>query len=132
MRRRSILLINQDADTVQICTALFSARGFDVRAVEGAEEALRVARAEPPAVIVTELLVRTEAGWEIIQRLKGDAEVARIPLIALTAFALEDDRNRARAADLFVPKPANLEEVLAAVERCTRGAAPPAGRPAEH
>ena len=125
MCRQKILLVNQDADTVRICTDLFQARGFDVQAVEGAGEALRAARADAPSVIVTELLVRTEDGWEIIQLLKGDAEAACIPLIALTAFALEDDRARARAADQFIPKPADVGEVLAAVERLTAGATPP-------
>lgn len=119
------MLVNQDADTVRICTDLFLARGFDVRAVDGAREALRAARARAPSVIVTELLVRTEDGWEIIQMLKGDAEAARIPLIALTAFVLDDDRHRARAADLFIPKPADVGEVLAAVERMMAGATPP-------
>jgi DNA-binding response OmpR family regulator len=124
MRRQSILLVNQDADTVRICTDLFLARGFDVRTVDGAWEALRAARAQAPSVIVTELLVPTGDGWEIIQLLKGDAEAARIPLIALTAFALDDDRHRARAADLFIPKPADVGEVFAAVERLLAGAAP--------
>lgn len=128
MCTRSILLINQDLDTVRICTDLFSTRGFDVVAVEGTEEGLRAARALAPAVIVAELLSRSEAGWEIIQALKGDPAVAAIPLVAFTAFALADDRRRARAADLFVAKPADLREVVAAVERFTRDAtlsAPP-------
>ena len=117
MRKKSILLVNQDADTVRICTDLFAARGFEVLSVEGADEALRAARARAPAVIVTELLVRTEAGWEIIQMLKADPEVAPIPLIALTSFVLADDRSRAGAADVFLPKPAELESILSAVER---------------
>ena len=112
-----MLLVNQDADTVRICTDLFSTRGFEVLVCEGTEEALRTARAQTPAVILTELVARTETGWEIIQVLKGDPEVACIPLIALTAFAQAEDRKRAGAADLYVPKPADIQEVLAAVER---------------
>lgn len=117
MSRKCILLINQDADTVRICTDLFSTRGFEVLVCEGTDEALRTARTQAPAVILTELVARTETGWEIIQVLKGDPEVARIPLIALTAFAQAEDRERAGAADLYVPKPADIQEVLAAVER---------------
>ena len=117
MPRRCILLVNQDADTVRICTDLFSTRGFAVLACDGTAEALRTARAQTPAVILTELVARTETGWEIIQVLKGDPEVACIPLIALTAFAQAEDRERAGAADLYVPKPADVQEVLAAVER---------------
>jgi two-component system, cell cycle response regulator DivK len=117
MARRCILLINQDADTVRICTDLFSTRGFEILVCEGTEEALRMARSEAPAVILTELVVRTETEWEIIQALKGDPEIACIPLIALTAFALPNDRERAAAADLYVPKPADIREVLADVER---------------
>lgn len=117
MSRKCILLINQDADTVRICTDLFSMRGFEVLVCEGTEEALRMARSEAPAVILTELVARTETEWEIIQVLKGNPEVACIPLIALTAFALPDDRERAGAADLYVAKPADIQEVLAAVER---------------
>ena len=117
MSRKCILLINQDADTIRICTDLFSTRGFEVLVCEGTAEALRMARAETPAVIVTELIAPTATGWEIIQVLKGDPEVACIPLVALTAFAQADDRERASAADLYVAKPADIHEVLAAVER---------------
>ncbi len=57
--------------------------------------------------------------------LKGDPNVACIPLIALTAFALPDDRERAGAADLYVAKPADIQEVLAAVERLAEGTTHP-------
>jgi two-component system, cell cycle response regulator DivK len=117
MPRKCILLINQDADTVRICTDLFSTHGFEILVCEGTAEALRMARSEAPAVILTELVARTETEWEIIQVLKGDPEVACIPLIALTAFAQAEDRERAGAADLYVPKPADIREVLADVER---------------
>lgn len=121
MPSKCILLINQDADTVRICTDLFAAHGFEVLSVEGTEEALRVARTETPAVIVAELIAPTETGWEIIQVLKSDPELAGIPLVAFTSFALADDRRRARSADLFLAKPADLESILSAVERLAGG-----------
>lgn len=126
MSRKFILLVNQDPDTVRICTDLFRSRGFGTRAVDGCEAALRAAREAAPAAIVAELLVPTETGWEVIETFKGDPATAGVPLIALTARALAEDRLRAGAADVFVAKPADVHLVLAAVERLAAARGGPA------
>jgi CheY-like chemotaxis protein len=120
MTSRRVLFIDSDADSRQIYSLLLNHNGYRVVLATGIEEGLRAAREETPAVIVTELFVRTARGWTILEALKGDASTAKIPVIALSAYVLPDDRLRASVADVFLPKPCEAGCVLQEVHRLCR------------
>ena len=123
MNPHSVLLIDPDRDSREIYTALLSHSGYDVVVTSDLDEGLRAARLVLPAVIVTELFVRTLNGWRVLDSLKRDPATAGIPVIALTAYALPDDRRRARLADVFLPKPCEVDCVLREVTRLCAGRA---------
>ena len=80
-------------------------------AVDG-EAALESARAEKPDLILMDLSLPRMDGWESTRRLKADAALAAIPVIALSAHAMQshEDRARASGADDFLTKP--LDDLL--------------------
>lgn len=93
-------------------------RGYEVLMAVDGPQALRVAASARPALILMDLSLPVMDGWEATRRLKADPELRAIPVIALTAHAMEGDRQRALDAgcDDFDTKPIELERLLAKIE----------------
>jgi two-component system, cell cycle response regulator DivK len=87
-------------------------------AVDGAEGLAAAARHRPDLILM-DLSLPVLDGWEAIRRLKSDAELAPIPVIALTAHAMSGDEERARAAgcDDFLTKPIDEDLLFATLNR---------------
>jgi CheY-like chemotaxis protein len=117
MNPHSVLLIDPDRDSRVIYSMLLDHSGYRVVVTSEMEEGVRVAREERPTLILTELFVRTAHGWTILEALRGDEATAAIPIIALSAHALPDDRRRAWLADVFLSKPCGVNDLLKEVER---------------
>jgi len=81
--------------------------------------AIEIARREHPDVIVMDLALPGMDGWEASRRLKADPGTADIPIIALTAFAMRGDEERAREAgcDAYLSKPCRPQAIRDAVQR---------------
>ena len=78
------------------------------------DEAIAMARSAAPALILMDLSLPGLTGWEAARRLKSDTETRHIPIIALSAHAMEGDRERALAAgcDEYDTKPVELTRLL--------------------
>ena len=85
-------------------------RGFDVLTASDGAEAIDVATAAPPAVILMDLTMPGVDGWEATTRLKADPRTQDCIIVAVTAHALTTDEAKARraGADAFVAKPYDL------------------------
>ncbi len=89
-------------------------RGFTiVMAVDG-QQGVDQARAEKPDLILMDMSLPVMDGWAATQAIKADAELAKIPVIALTAHAMAGDREKAMAAgcDDYDTKPIELPRLL--------------------
>ena len=88
-----------------------------VTAVDG-EEGVAKAQAESPALILMDLSLPGIDGWEATRRLKAAPQTQKIPVIALTAHAMSDDRDKALAAgcDDFDTKPIKLPRLLSKIQ----------------
>jgi CheY-like chemotaxis protein len=89
-----------------------------VEASEG-EEALRLARQVLPDLIILDIHMPVRDGFGVIEELRHDPQFAAIPVMALTASAMQGDRERAVAAGFtgYVTKPIRLEALRSEVER---------------
>jgi CheY-like chemotaxis protein len=89
-------------------------RGYGVIVAVDGEEAVAVARATRPDLILMDLGLPGIDGWEATRRLKRDSATRHIPLIVLSAHAMDDDREQALAAggDDFDTKPVRFEHLL--------------------
>jgi two-component system cell cycle response regulator DivK len=102
-----ILVVEDDADNRRIVVKVLSMEGYETLEAADGRSALAVARREHPDLIIMDLAIPGMDGWEASRRLKADPQTADIPIIALTAFAMRGDEERAREAgcDGYLPKP---------------------------
>jgi len=114
-----ILLVEDNELSRDMLSRRLARRGYDVLlAIDGAQ-AVEVARASSPDIILMDMSLPVIDGWEATRRLKGAADTRDIPIIALTALAMASDERMAREAgcDDFDTKPVDLPRLLEKVER---------------
>jgi CheY-like chemotaxis protein len=118
-----ILIIDDDQSLRRSLVRLLRVHEYEVVEGESAPDALRLARATKPAVIVIDLLMPGRSGVEAAMDLKADADTAGIPIIALTASQLPAELDRALFADTL-RKPCPPDALLKAIARAQHPAQP--------
>lgn len=104
-----ILVIDDNFDNREILTRMLERRQHEVTtAPDGALGLVRI-WTDPPDLILLDLSLPVFDGWALARQLKAAPETRHIPIIAVTAHALDGDAARARAAgcDEYEPKPIN-------------------------
>jgi CheY-like chemotaxis protein len=115
-----VLLVDDDEDTLEMLSAFVRHAGAEVSTAESAADALELLRTAAPDVIVSDVAMPVEDGYEFMRRVRSLAAErgGLTPAVALTAYAGDDDRARALRAGyqrhLAKPvEPAALLEVIA-------------------
>ncbi len=123
-----ILLVDDYQDGREMYADALTFDGFPVVEAASGPEALRLALEWLPDLILMDLSLPGLDGWEVASRLKADQRTQHVPIIALTAHALEGERERAEKAGCngFIAKPCLPDELLVKVRVFLRGATPPA------
>ncbi len=118
-RPRRVLLAEDDRFLRKAAGAMLRRQGFMVLTAEDGEEALRVARAEIPDLILLDLIMPKIQGFEVLKALKDDPNTSTIPVIILSNLGQESDSNVARemgALDYWVKANLALEELVRRVD----------------
>ncbi|HZX71926.1 MAG TPA: response regulator [Rhodanobacter sp.] len=113
-----ILLVDDNEMNCDMLSRRLARRGYTVvNAVDG-QEALDLAVSAEPQLVLMDLSLPVIDGWEATRRLKAGAQTRMIPVIALTAHAMADDRERALAAgcDDFDTKPVDMDRLIRKME----------------
>jgi CheY-like chemotaxis protein len=99
-------------------------RGFDVSLALDGQQAVQMAVAESPDLILMDMSLPIIDGWEATRQIKGDPGTENIPVIALTAHAMQGDREKALEAgcDDYDTKPIELKRLLGKIETLLSGA----------
>jgi len=114
---KRILVIEDQEDNRAILRDLLGSAGYEcLEAVNGADGVAAAAR-ERPDLILMDIQLPEIDGYEATRRIKADAALAAIPIIAVTSYALSGDEAKARAAgcDDYVTKPYSPRALLATV-----------------
>jgi two-component system cell cycle response regulator DivK len=116
---KRILIAEDDPDNRFIVVKVLTLAGYETLEAADGRSALALARRERPDLIMMDLSMPGMDGWEASRRLKADPRTADIPIIALTAFALRGDEERARDAgcDGYLSKPCRSGTIRDAVAR---------------
>jgi CheY-like chemotaxis protein len=120
-----ILLVEDNEMNRDMLSRRLSRNGFEiVMAVDGGQ-GVAMATSETPDLILMDLSLPVIDGWEAMRRIKADAATKSIPIIALTAHALVEDRKKAEDAgcDDFDTKPVELPRLLEKIKRLLDGKA---------
>ena len=95
---RRILVVEDQEDNRRILHDLLTNAGYEIVQAENGVEALRVAAAERPDLILMDIQLPLLDGYEATRHLKADPGLRAIPIIVITSYALSGDESRARAA----------------------------------
>ena len=119
MTTRSILLVDDFEDGLEMYQEYLAYRGFDVIVARNGEEAIAQARVHRPDAILLDLRMPGMTGTDAMCVLRGDPSFVNTPIVALTAHALDGERRLALNAgfDAVITKPCLPDELVAAVER---------------
>lgn len=113
-----ILLVEDNEMNRDMLSRRLVRKGYEVIVAVDGREGVDVARAEAPDLILMDMSLPVMDGWEASRTLKADATTRTIPIIALTAHALSEDRQSALDAgcDDYDTKPVDLKRLLGKME----------------
>jgi len=113
-----LLLVEDNEMNRDMLTRRLKRKGYEVVTAVDGQQALDMARSEAPDLILMDLSLPVLDGWEATRRLKAAEETRAIPVLALTAHALAEEREAALAAgcDDYDTKPVDLSRLLGKIE----------------
>jgi len=113
-----ILLVEDNEMNRDMLSRRLTRRGFEVLIAENGELAIAMTASERPDLVLMDMSLPVIDGWEATRRLKADPATAAVPIIALTAHAMDSDREQAMAAgcDDYDSKPVDLPRLLGKIE----------------
>jgi two-component system cell cycle response regulator len=113
-----ILVIEDNAANMELMTYLLQAFGYATLQARDGKEGLEAAQREHPDLIVCDVQLPVMNGYEVARRIKADAATRDIPLVAVTAYAMVDDRQKTLAAgfDGYLTKPISPETFVQQIE----------------
>ena len=118
MARELILIVEDNDKNRKLCRDLLEVRGYRTLETDSGEEGIRLAREHKPALVLMDIHLPGIDGIETFERLREDPVTTAIPVIAVTASAMPDDRERIRSVgfDRYLSKPINIDLFLEAVD----------------
>lgn len=123
MERKRILIVD-DSRTVQMMTTMLLTRGpYAVATAADGEEGVRKALADPPDLILMDVVMPKMDGFEACRRLRREAATQRVPIIMMTTRgeAGNVERGYASGCTDYITKPVDNVELLAKVRDCIAG-----------
>jgi len=114
-----ILLVEDNENSLHTLSDYLLAKGFRVVSARTGSEAIAHAKEERPQAILMDIQMPGMDGYEATRRIRADAELHAIPIIALTALAMPGDRQRCldAGANDYMSKPISLKDLVAAIEK---------------
>jgi CheY-like chemotaxis protein len=118
-----LLLVEDNEMNRDMLSRRLMRKGHEVEIAVDGQEGIEMARALGPDLILMDMSLPVVNGWEAARRLKADPATASIPVIALTAHAMSDDRQKALEAgcDDYDTKPVDLPRLLDKIQRLLGG-----------
>lgn len=114
---KRVLVIEDTEDNRQIIRDLLSSVGYElIEAADGAE-GVAMAQSQRPDLILMDIQLPEMDGYEATRQIRAIPELARVPIIAVTSYALSGDEAKTRAAgcDGYVAKPFSPRQLLAKI-----------------
>ena len=119
MAGERILIVDDNATNLKLVAYLMRANGYDVDTALDAEAALEALRTHRPDVILMDIQLPGIDGLELTRRLKADPTTREIVIIAVTAYAMKGDQDKALAAgcDDYITKPIDTRTLPETIAR---------------
>ena len=117
MMQKKILVIEDNEDNRRIARDLLTSAGYEVIEAVTGQEGVAAAETQGPELILMDIQLPDFDGYEATRRIKANATLSPIPIIAVTSYALSGDDVKAFEAgcDAYVTKPFSPRELLAKI-----------------
>ena len=118
-----LVVVDNDLNREMLSRRLVK-RGYDLVFAADGQEAVEKAATTRPDLILMDMSLPVMDGWEATRRIRENAALVAVPIIALTAHAMSGDREKAIEAGCndYEPKPVELPSLLEKIERLLAGA----------
>jgi CheY-like chemotaxis protein len=114
-----VLLVEDNEMNRDMLSRRLTRRGFEVVFAMDGKQGVALAHSEKPDVILMDMSLPVMDGWEATRRVKADEATRSVPVIGLTAHAMDGDREKAMEAgcDDYDTKPVELDRLIGKIER---------------
>jgi two-component system cell cycle response regulator DivK len=118
-----ILIVEDNEKNLKLVRDVLQVKGYETLEAATGEKGLELARARKPDLILMDIQLPGISGIEALKALRADAATATIPVIAITASVMQQDRQQIVSAgfNAFVEKPVNLRNLLDTVQQAIGG-----------
>jgi two-component system cell cycle response regulator DivK len=116
---KTILIVEDNELNMKLFRDLLEAQGYGILQTRDGMQALDIARAERPDLIVMDIQLPQVSGLEVTKWIKADDDLKHIPVIAVTAFAMKGDEEKIRegGCEAYVAKPISVNDFLATIKK---------------
>jgi two-component system response regulator VicR len=131
MSNKRILCIEDHPEMIELIRLILGRRGYEVEGAVGGREGLEAMAANPPDLVLLDLMMPDVDGWEVYRQIKAQKEISHVPVIVVTAKAQGIDRVlglHIAGVDDYITKPFGPKELTQSVERIL-GRTPPQSLP---
>ncbi len=115
---KSVLIVEDNELNMKLFNDLLEANGYDIIQTRNGLEALDLARAHKPDLILMDIQLPEVSGLEVTKWIKEDDELRAIPVIAVTAFAMKGDEERIRqgGCEAYISKPISVAKFIETIK----------------
>jgi two-component system cell cycle response regulator DivK len=119
MMSKKVLIVEDNELNMKLFHDLLDSQGYETLQTREGMQALALARAHHPDLILMDIQLPEISGLEVTKWLKDDEELSHIPVIAVTAFAMKGDEERIRqgGCEAYISKPISVMHFLETVRK---------------
>ncbi|WP_306254052.1 response regulator [Parvularcula sp. IMCC14364] len=116
---KTVLIVEDNELNMKLFTDLLEAHGYDTIQSTNGHDAVDLARDNNPDLILMDIQLPERSGLDVTKDIKADPELAQIPVIAITAFAMKSDEQRIRdgGCEDYLAKPISIPVFIETVKR---------------
>ena len=121
-----VLIVEDNEKNLKLVRDVLQVKGYETIEAGTAEDGIELARSRKPDLVLMDIQLPGMNGIDALKVLRADASTARIPVIAVTASVMQQDRNLITEAgfDGYIGKPINLKEFIETVRAMIERKAP--------
>jgi len=126
MSNGKILYIEDNEQNFYLVKVLLGTRDFEVIWAQDGQEGIAKADQSRPDLILLDIQLPVMDGYEVARRLRSKPDLTKIPIVAVTSYAMTGDREKALSAGCngYIEKPIDPDTFLAQIDKYLPGAAP--------
>jgi len=114
---KRLLIIDDDADTLEVLETFFKGEGMEVTVSDGREDVLRLINERNPHAVIMDYLLRGANGGELCRQVKTSAKHAHIPVAIMSAYPRVLQSIGSFGCNLFIAKPFDLDILMSQVKK---------------